>query len=461
MQFDIKATHPEYAQWVPIWTFLRDSNDGEVAVKGKGEQYLPMKSGIKAISDVKKKQDAYDRYKFRAEFPDILGPTIRGSAGLIHKTPSVIELPSALEPLRERATMDGLTLEQLHMRMTTELLMVGRYGLMPGIDDSGDVFLARYRAETIRNWDETDGEPDYVVLDESAHVRDPATNKWSKLEAYREVYLDDGGMVSRVWTRSDSKDEFIPGEEERATIRGRDALDYLPFSFVGSKDLTATPDDAPLKGLASLAHRAYVLDADYVNTLHMTSEPTPWVSGVDKKHAPTTIGAAALWVLSAADAKAGLLEFSGQGAGAQAQAIEKTLQRAMMFGAQLFADNTRTAESGDALETRLGHQTSPLKLIAESSARGLEHALKNAAVWVGADPDQVVVTPNTEFFDRQLSPQEITALVQGWMSGAYSRKTLFQNLQGGGIVDEEKQFEDELEEIQDDDPLMGGGDDGI
>lgn len=457
MEFDIKSVHPEYAKNLPVWQRMRDSSDGEAAVKERGEDYLPMKSGIKAMTDARRKVEAYERYKFRAEFPDIVGPTIRGSAGLVHKSPAVIELPSALEGLRERATMDGLTLEQLHTRITTELLLVGRYGLLPGISDSGEIYLARYRAEAIRNWDETDGEPDYVVLDESGYVRDPMSNKWIKREAYRECYLDEGRFTCRVWTRAE-RDTLVPGEEEGATIRGRENLDFLPFSFIGPQDLTAAPDQIPMKGLASLALRAYNLDADYVNTLHMTSEPTPWVAGVDPKRAPKSIGAAAFWILESPDAKAGMLEFSGQGAGAQAAAIDKTLQRAMMFGAQLFSDNTRAAESGAALETRLGHQTSPLRLVSESSARGLEHALRNAAVWVGADPDQVVVTPNSEFFDKQLSPQEITALVQGWMSGAYSRRTLFENLQSGGVIDEERVFEDELEEIENDDPLMGGGD---
>jgi hypothetical protein len=446
MAFDITSKHPDFIQNEPIWEMMRDTSKGEHAVKAKNEIYLPKKSGIKAIKDRRKQQDAYDAYKFRAEFPNIVGPTIRGSAGLIHSKETTIELPTALKHLTEKATADGLTLDQLHRRITSEVLRCGRFGLLPGVDDNGDMFFARYMTETIPNWDETDGENDYVVLNETAMVRDPLTNKWEKLESYRELLVDEGRFRSRLWVK-DSEGEFIPGEDdEDATVKGRELLDFMPFVFIGSQDMTASPDEIPMHGLGSLALRAYLLDADYMNTLHMTSEPTPWVSGVSKEAAPKTIGAASLWVLENDLAKAGMLEFSGPGVDAQERAILNTLQRAVMFGAQLFQDSSGN-ESGEAKKTRLNHETSTLKLISASSAQGLEKALKNAAIWAGANPDEVKVDANMDFVDHELSPQEITALVASWMQGAYSKQTLFENLQRGSVIDERTEFEEEEERI--------------
>lgn len=446
MAFDITSTHPDYNEWSPIWELMRDSSKGEPAIKAKGEKYLPKKSGIKAIKDRRKQQDAYDAYRFRAEFPDIVAPTIRGSVGLIHSKDATIKLPTALEPLRDRATQDGLTLNQLHRRISSEIMRCGRFGLLPGVDDEG-YYFARYQTEAIRNWDTFEGEANYTVLDETAQVRDPQTNKWEKLESYRECFLDEtGAFKSRIWLKNEDGD-FVPGEEEIATIKGGVLLDFLPFVFIGSQDLTAAPDEVPMQGLASLAVRAYMLDADYTNTLHMTSEPTPWVSGVSKEQAPKTIGASSLWILENDAAKAGMLEFSGLGVDAQEKAISQTLQRAVMFGAQLFQDSGNAAESGAAKSLRLSHETSTLRLIATSSATGLERALKNVAIWEGANPDEVTVEPNMDFVDHELSPQEITALVAGWMSGAYSKMTLFENLQRGSIIDEKRDFEEEEELI--------------
>ena len=448
MAFDIKVKHPEYQRMFATWQLMRDAYRGSVEIKDRGEAYLPIKSGIRAIKDKKFQTAAYDAYRLRAEFPEILEPTVSGITGLIHKDESVIELPGALEPLRGRATEDGLTLDQVHRRISTELLISGRNGVMPGIRD-GEVYLAQYQAETVINWDSQDGEVNFVVLDESDYVRDPATNKWEKEERFRELRIEDGRFISRLWEMEG--DRLIAQEDEPATIRGEQELSEIPFVFIGSQDLTPRPDRVPMQGLARLALRAYNLDADYVNTLHMTSEPTPWVSGVEKKHAPQSIGASTLWVLEASDARAGMLEFSGPGVDAQEKAIANTLGRAIMFGAQLFADNARTAESGEALRLRLGQQTSTLKNVSAASAAGLEAALKQAALWVGANPEEVSVRPNLEFFDRELTPQEIATLINGWMEGAYSKLTLFNNLQRGGVIDPEIGFNEEEGRISSED----------
>jgi len=463
---DITSKHPDYVMRIDAWHTMRDTILGEDAVKLAGEKYLPMKSGIKAITDKDKQDHAQAAYVMRAEFPEIVAPTIRGSMGLVHAKDSVIELPTALEPLRERATKDGLTLGQLHRKITVELFRTGRFALMPGLID-GAFHLAGYTAEAFINWDSVEGILSYSVLDESAFVRDVETNEWASLEKYRELYLnEENQFTSRMWIEVTGKSDggkktFAPQDEETSTIQGREGLDFIPLVAVGTHDLTVHPDEMPLYGLAKLALRSYRLDADYVTALHMTSEPQPYVTGVSKSQAPTTIGAANLWVLEDAASKAAFLEFSGPGVSAQQKAIQDTQERAIMFGAQLFSESKRTAESGEAIRLRLGNQTSALKMISVSSADGLEQALKFTAIWAGVDPDQVSVEPNLEFIDQELSPQEITALVQAWQAQAYSKETLFDNLQRGGVVDPEKTFEEEEEEIEADEQMPDHDPDGI
>ena len=444
MEFDIEQTHPDYDANRESWELMRDAQAGESAIKAAGEKYLPMKSAVKDLQQSNRPQadHMYELYKVRAEFPDVVGPTIRGLVGHIHNKPSVIELPTALDHMIESATSDGLTLEQLHQRITTQLLRDGRYGLLPGIDDSGMMHIAQYGALTVTNWDGDD----YVILNETANRRDPATNKWDEVAAYRECLLEEGRFVSRVWTKDANTQKYIPGEDEAAVTPGGQALDFVPFVFVGSDDLSPSIDDMPMTGLARLAVRAYRLDADYMHTLHLTSEPTPYIIGdLTEDQKPGVIGAAQAWLLPQ-DSSVGFLEFTGAGASAQAGAIRSTQERAVMFGAQMFAQG-KTAESGDALRLRQGGERSILVSIAKGSAAGLQRALENAAIWAGANPDEVSVEPNLDFVDRDLTPQEIDALVRSWQSGAFSRLTLFENLQAGGVVSADRSFEDEEELI--------------
>jgi len=152
MAFDITAHNPAYDEFSPSWELMRLSFDGEDAIKAAGARYLPVKNGIaKLMSESSTRalaMAAYDAYKARAEFPDLVALTVRGAVGTILDQAAEIELPSALEPLREKATRDGLTLEALHRRIATDLMTVGRYGILPGIDADGKPYLAGYVSET-------------------------------------------------------------------------------------------------------------------------------------------------------------------------------------------------------------------------------------------------------------------------------------------------------------------------
>src|SRR5690606_21067133 len=142
-------------------------------------------------------------YKSRAEFPDLVALTVRGAVGTILDQAAEIELPSELEPLREKATRDGLTLDALHRRIATELMTTGRYGILPGIDDAGSPYLAGYVAEAIINWDVDENQTaDFVVLDETGSVRNRDTNEWEQVEQFRECYVEGGQYRARVWSAS-------------------------------------------------------------------------------------------------------------------------------------------------------------------------------------------------------------------------------------------------------------------
>jgi hypothetical protein len=454
MPFDPTAKHPRYLEFESTWKLMRDSVDGEDKVKSEGQAYLPMKSGTLAlaVTDPALAKMSYDAYKTRAEFPELVSPTIRGSVGVIVDQEPSIKVPTVMEPLIERATRDGQTIMTLFRRICLELMTTGRFGLLPGLTVDSRPYLASYITESITNWDANDDSiTDLIMLDESRLVFNREKGEWEQLLQYRELYLEEGKYKARIWTKTG--ETWIPNEPEEATRPPRQGqrapVNELPFVFINTNDLAADPDDVPLYGLAKLAVRVYRLDADYTFALHMTSEPTPWVNGftdpksaVENDEVPTTLGSSKIWVLGE-NAQAGFLEFSGAGIASQESAIENSLKRAILFGANLLADGSKAAESGDALKLRMGSQTSTLRTIAESAAAGLERALKNLASWLGANPDEVEVKANTDFFDQTLSPQDIMALVAGWQADAYSKPTMYDRLQKGGVANPERTFEEE------------------
>ncbi|HEV7253868.1 MAG TPA: DUF4055 domain-containing protein [Mesorhizobium sp.] len=431
----VSDKHPDWTDRAAEWAMLRHAARGEQDVKGQGDKYLPMPSGFRAQLD--SGAAMYRAYQTRAQFPDLLAPTVRGMVGVIHRTEAQIDMPDAMEGLWERATRDGLPLEALHRRITGELLLTGRYGLLADAAAEGSdlPFLAGYTAECVINWAD---ERDFFVLDESGLERDDF--EWKAVKRHRVLRLTEGRYEVETYD-NEAKNEA----GAQPTARGGGTLDAIPFVVIGSRDLSVSVDEPPLIGVARAALAIYRLDADYRHQLYMTGQETLFVFGGD---APSAVGAGVVVSIKPegdgkqADAK--YVGPAGTGIAAHRTAILDERQNAAAAGARLFDAEKKTAESGDALRIRYAAQTATLVSIAQASAQGLEKGLRHVAVMMGLDPASVVVKPNLSFVDATLSPEEANKLVALWQNNAISYQTLYENLQRGEVASAERDHEAEL-----------------
>lgn len=436
MAVDFK--HPEYSDRADEWRLMRDVARGEKAVKESGETYLPMPSGFRAQDD--KGVGYYAIYQTRAQVPDTVAQTLAGMVGVIHRVESKIEMPEAMQGLWEKATKDGLTLEALHRRITSDLLLMGRYSLLVtgSQEAAGLPYLAGYTAEALINWSD---DRDFYVLDESAPVRNGF--EWTDEQRYRVLTLDSGRYKVETYTGT-TPDEKQPDELQ---ARGGKALTEIPFVVIGAKDLAVSPEEPPLIGVARSVIAQYQLSADYRWQLFMTGQETATVINGD---APDAVGAGVVLVLKGEPNMTPDFKYvgpSGTGIQAHERALAAEKQNAIAAGARLLDSEKRTAESGDALRLRYTAQTATLTTISQASAAGLEKALRYVATIIGANPDEVVVTPNLQFVDQLMDPQAAANLVKVWQAGAMSKLSLFENLQRGELISAERSFEDEEEEI--------------
>lgn len=435
----VSDKHPDWLDRAEEWAIVRACARGETAVKAAGEDYLPMPSGFRAQPDAGRAMFA--AYQKRAQFAEIVAPTVRGMIGVIHRTEAQIEMPAAMGGLWERATADGLPLEALHRRITGELLLTGRYALLADAAAEGSdlPWLAGYTAEALINWSP---ERDFFVLDESGLRRDGF--QWRARKAYRVLRIEDGRYTVQTYDGEGAADAA-----REPTVRGGGALTTIPLVVIGSRDLSVTPDEPPLIGVARAALAMYRLDADYRHQLYMSGQETLVIINGDP---PEAIGAGVVLSLKASrdehqpDAK--YVGPSGTGIEAHRQAILDERDNAASAGARLFDSEKKSAESGDALRIRYAAQTATLTSIAQASAQGLEKALRHVAVMIGAAPDDVVVKPNLSFVDATLTPEQAEALVRVWQNGAISYQTLYENLQRGEIASVERTFQREYELIE-------------
>lgn len=439
----IDSKHPDYNDRWHDWKLMEDVCKGARRIKEMTSTYLPVPSGFTDATSA-----LYTAYLIRAQFPAIVTPTITGMVGLIHRQEAEITLPEALKPLTERVSKDGLTIEAFHRKITENLLKYGRYSILTDVSEQGDdlPYLVGYCAKELINWSE---DRDLFVLDETKLARLPDGFDWQPRKSTRALLLRDGVYEVEVQTDAAEDRKIIPN------IRGGANLTEIPFVVVNATGLEVDPVEPPLLNMANSALAAYRLDADRRLQLFMSGQETFVVFTPDPdKHTPKTVGAGVVIGFPAnegCDAK--YVGISGVGLEAVRQAILDEMQNAVTIGARMFDSTSKAAEAAEALRLRFGAQTATLSTVAISSAQALERALRYCAVYMGIDPNGVIVKPNMKFVDTEMTPADAEALVRVWQSKAISYQTLYENLQKGGIASPERTAEEEQTQADGEDIL--------
>lgn len=465
-----KSIHPRYTEMQASWKLGRDSYNGEKAIKDEGTTYLPPTSG--QVEDGQgtnktKGQNAYEAYKQRAYYPDIYKEAVEAAIGIMHRKPPTIELPKVLEGMEENSTLLGESLEMLLRKINAQQLKTGRIGLLGDIRTDGSEtrpVLVTYNELAIRNWDDTsitqdDVDVRMVVLDESGYEMGSDFG-WSYKNRYRVLGLVDkeGGELSPTGVYAtklfEETDAIVGSALEVPGIMGT-ALEKIPFAFINSKDLSPTPDNPPLEGLANLCLTIYRGEADYRQNLFMQGQDTLVRIGAqgDEDEDVRTGAGARIDVPLGGDAK--YVGVSSNGLPEQRQALENDYKRAVQKSGQLLDSTSRAKESGDALRIRVAAQTATLPHIAKAGAAGLEKVLKALAEWYGANPDEVVVKPNLEFTEADLNGQTLVQILTAKGLGApISQESIHTYAAEQGFT--RMTFEEEMALIEGEEPTSDG-----
>ena len=415
------------------WDLCQRAYEGESSIKAEAEEYLPMPSGYAALPD--RGREAYRAYQGRAQFPDIMAPSVGAMVGIVHGTEIQIEMPAALEYLHEDADGQGLTLVDLHRRITRGLLVTGRMGLLADAPETGgDPFLALYAGRTIINWDR-----DFFVLDETGYRREGF--HWRLVEQYRVLQMVDGAYVQTLYRGNEVIDLTPVGQGQRR-------LDRVPFSVATAKDMGPKIETPPLIGVARAALAMYQLSADYRHQLFMSGQETLVALNGP---APEVVGAGVVHEMLGDGEKQPDLKYVSptcSGIDAHDRAIERNRDAAAQAGARLFDQGERAQESGEARALRYRSETANLQSVAQMSCGLLEKGLRNIALMKGLPEDQVTVNAPEDLLAGAMSATDAAALWQVCKDGGMSYETYYTLLQKGGLASPERAADDEYRLIE-------------
>lgn len=474
-----------------VWRTCRDVVAGEDALKALKSKYIPVLEGL-SESD-----PAFSTYCERATFYPATSRTVVGLTGLVLRKPAnvVARKDQDLDDL----SGNGLGLSDLSSWLLNEVLSIGRAGVLI---DWNDVMKrptwTKYCGESITNWREEliDGvmTPSLVVLrEEQLQPKGDDPYCYEKKCSYRELQLMTVTKTAervvgvRIWeeVEIDGKKTFIPGGWTFPFRRGELIASRLPFVFFGPSRPDPAVEPPPLYDLVRINLSHYRTSADHEHALHFVALPTPYVTGwagpmivpnaavaavaggVPPGRSPgLKIGSGAAWMIPPAEAKVGMLEFTGQGLGAIEKALERKENQMSIIGSRLLEGQPNRSETAEAVRLRRSGEGATLSSVTRAISLGLTDLLRYDAWWRGTDRDEAgkfSIALNQDYLEMGLDAQAITALVGAWQAGSISHDTLYWNFQQGEIARPNITFAEEAQAISTEEPSDTGapGADGL
>ncbi len=455
----VNTPSPEYEAALPRWQRCRDAFEGSDAVKARATDYLPMLEGHHGSSQ------KYEAYKMRAVFYNATARTVAGLLGSVFRATPSWTFPATFEDDLKDVTLMGRPLVSFALMAFNELLVTGRVGVqvdMPKEPESGATTPRPYwvlrRAEDILSWRTVvrDGQEilTRVVLSEVVEEDNP-DDKWSptRIDQIRVLELVPRGDQPATYqilrfrnkkTSDEAEDQWKQHDEPIVPLKHGDPLTFIPFQFIGPTSVTPAIEKSPIVDIVDVNLSHYRTSADFEHGAHVTALPTPWISGATLKDGePFPIGSATAWVLPDPQARAGMLEFTGDGLQTLERSLSVKQEQMASLGARLIESRKAAAETAEALRLAMSGDHSVLASMASTFDQAMTNVMRWHADWSGAADTKITFAVNKDFFEARLTAQEAQALVGTWQAGGISFETLFWNLQAGEWIEPGRTIEQE------------------
>lgn len=459
----INWIRPEVQFQSKRWKQIRDCLAGQDVVKGAGIAYLPMPNAEDQSTENKERYKAYVK---RAMFLNATANTCEGLVGQVFSTDPVVDLPEEMAVLENDADGNGVTLTQVARATVTEVLALGRRGLLTDYPDAPKDEEGKPRAFTRAEIQEGSAHPTIIgfspesILNWRVRLRGTKTVLSLVVLAGSYVYEDDGfelvekpewrvlkltaadRYVVEIWRENldpatKSAEPFIRFTTYEPKDYAGNPLDFIPFTFVGSMNNNEFPDKPPLYDLSNVNLAHYCNSADYEDSVYMVGQPTPVITGLSTqwvkevfKDKPIRLGSRGSVPLpQGADMKL----VSAEANGLVKEAMQDKERQMVALGAQLVEQKEVQRTLGEA-KMEKATTTSILVQCAKNSAAAVQKCLRWASLFYGPLNEKLTYELSTDFSIVRMSAEERKVLLADWQAGAISFTEMRNALRQSGVA---------------------------
>ena len=458
-QKGVEFIRPELARRFGQYDQISDCIEGDLAVKDRRTAYLPMPN---AHDQSEENKARYLGYITRAVFYNVAQVTLAGLIGQVFLVDPEVKVPTLLDAVLKDANGNGVPMNQLAQQVEEAVLSKGRAGILidfPKVE-GGKVSLAdqqagrvrplvtNYDPENVINWRTTTRNGkiilSLVVLRERHETNDDGFSAEFEIQ-YRVLRLVDGLYEQQIWRGKEGHYEI---KETVAPVDSRgQRLTEIPFTFVGAVDNSPSVDMPPLYALCALNIAHYRNSADYEESVFITGQATPVLTGLTQQWVDTVLkgtvqlGSRAAIPLPVGGA-ASLLQMGERSAGFEA--MEHKEKQMVALGAKLVESKAVQRTATEAKQDKSA-EDSTLTTVTKNVSAAIRFALEWCSIFAGtttvatdANNDTAIVyNLNTDFDISAMSPEEVKLYIEAWQKDALTFGEMRTGLRRAGLATED------------------------
>jgi len=420
----------------PHWLMIEDLAGGTYEIRMKHRRYLPQ--------EPREQDDAYENRLARSTCPPYFQRLERMLAGMLTRKP--VKLQDVGDAQREQlfdVDLQGNDLNVWTYEAARKMIRYGHVGVLVDVpqDGNGRPYWVTYTPREILGYrtELIDGKTTFTQLRLLEKIIEPEGDYGEK-EVVQVRVLYQGRYEIH---RKNDNGKFVVVDE------GETTLSEIPFSVAYANRLTLMESRPPLEDIAELNIKAYQVQSDLDNQLHISAVPLLGFFGFPQSSEEVTAGPNEA-IAFPAEGRAEYIEPTGRSFDSQFQRLEQLEKQINELGLAAVLGQKLSAETAESKKIDRSQGDSTMMVVAQQMQDLIDNCLVFHAQLLNTTEIGSSFV-NRDFLSTRLEPKEIQSLLQLYTAGTITQKTLLEQLTQGEVLGDEFDVEEEIEATQ-----MGG-----
>jgi hypothetical protein len=430
---EINDPNNTWFQQEPHWILIEDLLGGTYQMRSKHRKYL--------MQEPRELDESYDNRLARSVCPPYFLRLERMLAGMLTRKP--VRLNETGDPIREQlfnVDLQGNDLNVWTYETARKMIRYGHVGVLvdaPATGSNGRPYWVTYTPRDILGFrtEMINGEMQFTQLRLQEKVSEPDGLYGEKI--VEQVRLLTPGAFEIH--RKAKTGKFVKVDE------GTMPVEKIPFSVAYSNRVNLLDSRPPMADIAELNLKAYQIQSDLDNQLHISAVPMLAFYGFPQNAEEVSAGPGEA-IAFPADGRAEYIEPDGKSYDAQFRRLDRLESQINELGLAAVLGQKLSAETAEAKRIDRSQGDSTMMVVAQQMQDMIDNCLMFHSQYINSEAGSCFV--NRDFLSQRLEPQEIQALLTLYTSGSITQKTLLDQLTEGEVLGDEFDVEEEIEATQ-------------